>query len=73
MDTSQILGMVYCFKDFPTRPYMIVEGLDPKSVYWKCSGNSAGVYGSLRSWLAEVEAGSIIIIYDPLHDGGMCQ
>jgi hypothetical protein len=68
MDASKILGIIYCFKDFPTKPYMIVSGEDPKTIYWKCSGGS-GVYGPLRAWLEEVESGSIIIIYDPLYDG----
>lgn len=68
MDSSKYLGIIYCFKDFPTRPYMIVEGQDSKVVHWKCSGGS-GTYGTLRSWLNEVEDGSIIILHDPLYDG----
>lgn len=47
---------------------MIVEGQDSKVVHWKCSGGS-GTYGTLRSWLDEVVAGSIIVLHDPLHDG----
>lgn len=68
MGSSKYLGIVYCFREFPTKPYMIVEGQDSKTVYWKCSGGS-GTYGPLRSWLAEIESGSIIILHDPLHDG----
>ena len=63
-DSSHFLGMIYCFKEFPTRAYMVSEGLDNKKIYWKCSSGS-GEYGSIEDWMQEIFEGSIIVLYDP--------
>lgn len=62
--SSIFLGMIYCFKEFPTRAYMVVEGLDPKKIYWKCSGGG-GEYGSIEDWMQEIFEGTILVLYDP--------
>lgn len=68
MDSSKYLGIIYCFRDFPTRPFRIVNGPDSQKIYWKCSGGS-GIYGTLKDWIDEVLMGSIIVLHDPVQDG----